>query len=82
MDCISAMASDSNLQISFLKKGAVWCLLTFMFSYDYTLEECGVERSEEANSQVNHVTIMSLFKLMKTQNYKLFLKFFRKCSID
>jgi len=68
------MASDSNLQISFLKKGAVWCLLTFMFSYDYTLEECGVERSEEANSQVKHVTSMSLFKLIKSQN-KRFLIF-------
>lgn len=52
MDCISAMASDSHLQNSFLQKGAIWYLLTFMFSYDYTLEECGVERSEEANNQV------------------------------
>lgn len=55
VDCISAMASDSNLQISFLQKGSIWHLLTFMFSYDYTLEECGVERSEEANNQVNHL---------------------------
>lgn len=46
------MASDSNLQISFLQKGAIWHLLTYMFLYDYTLEECGVERSEEANNQV------------------------------
>lgn len=72
MDCISAMASDSNLQISFLKKGAIWCLLTFMFSYDYTLEECGVERSEEANSQVNYVLNAILFKLIKSRNYKHF----------
>lgn len=52
MECISAMASDSNLQIHFLQKGAIWNLLTYMFLYDYTLEECGVERSEEANNQV------------------------------
>lgn len=55
MDCISEMASDSNLQNSFLQKGAIWHLLTFMFSYDYTLEECGVERSEEANNQVHNI---------------------------
>lgn len=57
MDCISAMASDSNLQISFLKKGAVWHLFSFMFLYDYTLEECGVERSEEANNQVKYCKV-------------------------
>lgn len=48
------MASNSTLQTSFLQKGAIWHLLTYMFSYDYTLEECGVERSEEANNQVNN----------------------------
>jgi len=53
VDCISEMASNSNLQMSFLQKGAIWHLLTYMFSYDYTLEECGVERSEEANNQVH-----------------------------
>lgn len=61
MDCISAMASDSILQNSVLQKGAIWHLLTYMFSYDYTLEECGVERSEEANNQVNHHRLFLLF---------------------
>lgn len=34
-----------------LKAGALWYLLLFMFSYDFTLDEGGVERSEEANQQ-------------------------------
>jgi len=67
VDCISAMASDSNLQISFLHKGAIWHLLTYMFSYDYTLEECGVERSEEANNQVRLKTYILFLKLYKTK---------------
>jgi len=69
VDCISAMASDSNLQMSFLQKGAIWHLLTYMFSYDYTLEECGVERSEEANNQVRlktYILFLYLSKIKKT----------------
>lgn len=68
MDCISEMAADSNLQMSFLQKGAIWHLLTYMFSYDYTLEECGVERSEEANNQVRlktHILFLYLSKIKK-----------------
>lgn len=74
------MASDSNLQTSFLQKGAIWNLLTYMFSYDYTLEECGVERSEEANNQVNHNLIYmdKYYKLLKHNVYIIF----RKCLID
>lgn len=59
------MASNPNLQNSFLQKGTIWHLLTFMFSYDYTLEECGVERSEEANNQVNY--LLNFFKLIYIQ---------------
>jgi hypothetical protein len=36
-----------------LQAGVLWHLLLFMFSYDFTLEEGGVERSEEANQQVS-----------------------------
>ncbi|KAJ9591558.1 hypothetical protein L9F63_001912 [Diploptera punctata] len=34
-----------------LQAGALWHLLFFMFKYDFTLEEGGVERSEDANQQ-------------------------------
>jgi len=54
------MASDTNLQTSFLQKGAIWYLFTYMFAYDYTLEECGVERSEEANNQVKFLELNCL----------------------
>lgn len=34
-----------------LKAGTMWHLLLYMFQYDFTLDEGGVERSEEANQQ-------------------------------
>uniref|UniRef100_A0A6P7GW87 DnaJ homolog subfamily C member 13-like n=1 Tax=Diabrotica virgifera virgifera TaxID=50390 RepID=A0A6P7GW87_DIAVI len=34
-----------------LKSGALWHLLLYMFNYDFTLDEGGVEKSEEANKQ-------------------------------
>lgn len=80
MDCISAMASDSNLQNSFLQKGAIWHLLSFMFLYDYTLEECGVERSEEANNQVNNHYELFSYDFFKIYHIKML--YFRKCLID
>ncbi|XP_054277797.1 dnaJ homolog subfamily C member 13-like isoform X1 [Macrosteles quadrilineatus] len=49
--CVRNLAADPRLQQSLLNNGVLWYLLTFMFSYDYTLEECGVERSEDANNQ-------------------------------
>lgn len=50
-ECVSALAVDSILQMQMLKAGVLWHLLFYMFNYDFTLEEGGVERSEEANEQ-------------------------------
>ncbi|XP_015609793.1 dnaJ homolog subfamily C member 13 isoform X2 [Cephus cinctus] len=50
-ECISSLATDSILQMQLLQSGALWLLLLFMFNYDYTLEEGGVERNEEENRQ-------------------------------
>lgn len=50
-ECVSALAVDAILQMHLLKAGILWHLLLFMFQYDYTLDEGGVERSEEANQQ-------------------------------
>ena len=52
-ECVSSLAVEGILQMQLLQSGALWHLLLFMFSYDFTLEEGGVERSEEANQQVN-----------------------------
>ncbi|XP_043463949.1 dnaJ homolog subfamily C member 13 [Leptopilina heterotoma] len=50
-DCISSLAADSILQMQLLQSGALYHLLFFMFNYDYTLEEGGVERNENDNLQ-------------------------------
>lgn len=53
VECIISFAQDEILQQRIIDCGAIWYLLTYLFKYDYTLEECGVERSEEANVQVS-----------------------------
>ncbi|KAJ3648782.1 hypothetical protein Zmor_020558 [Zophobas morio] len=50
-ECVSALSIDSILQLELIKSGALWHLLLFMFNYDFTLDEGGVERSEDANQQ-------------------------------
>ena len=50
-ECVTALAADSILQMQLLKGGALWHLLLSMFNYDFTLEEGGVERTEDANQQ-------------------------------
>ncbi|XP_067003788.2 dnaJ homolog subfamily C member 13 [Anabrus simplex] len=50
-ECVSSLAVDSILQMKLMQAGALWHLLLFMFSYDFTLEEGGVERNEEENQQ-------------------------------
>lgn len=50
-ECASALAVDTMLQMQLLRAGCLWQLLLFMFGYDFTLDEGGVERSEEANQQ-------------------------------
>lgn len=50
-ECVSALAADAALQMQLLQSGVLWNLLLYMFNYDYTLDEGGVERSEEANQQ-------------------------------
>lgn len=50
-ECVTALSVDSILQMQLLKAGALWYLLLFMFSYDFTLDEGGVEKSADANQQ-------------------------------
>lgn len=54
VECVISFSEDATLQQRLIDEGAMWYLLTFLFKYDYTLEECGVERTEEANAQVRH----------------------------
>ena len=41
----------------------LWHLLLFMFNYDYTLEEGGVESSAETNQQVSLDVLHPVLKL-------------------
>ncbi|KAF7280153.1 hypothetical protein GWI33_006329 [Rhynchophorus ferrugineus] len=50
-ECVKALAVDSLLQLELLKAGALWHLLLFIFKYDFTLEEGGVEKCEDSNEQ-------------------------------
>ncbi|CAF0754857.1 unnamed protein product [Brachionus calyciflorus] len=50
-ETISAFAPDINLQNLLHMSGALVHLLYYMFNYDFTLEEGGVERSNESNQQ-------------------------------
>ncbi|XP_074640124.1 dnaJ homolog subfamily C member 13-like isoform X2 [Tubulanus polymorphus] len=50
-ECIGAFCIDFWLQTHLFQAGALWHLLLFLFNYDYTLEEGGVEKSDESNQQ-------------------------------
>lgn len=51
--CISAFSVDFWLQTNLFQSGVLWHLLLYLFNYDYTLEEGGVEKSGESNQQVS-----------------------------
>ena len=53
-DCVSSFAQDSQLQTSLLENGILWHLLLYLFKYDYTLDEGGVEAKAETNIQEIH----------------------------
>ncbi|CAG2229949.1 DNAJC13 [Mytilus edulis] len=49
--CISAFSVDFWLQTNLFQSGVLYHLLLYLFNYDYTLEEGGVEKSGESNQQ-------------------------------
>jgi DnaJ family protein C protein 13 len=61
-EAVSAFAVDSQLQMALFQAGVLVHLLYYMFNYDFTLEEGGVERSHESNQQeiANRLAIVSL----------------------
>lgn len=48
--CVVGFLVDSYFRF---QAGVLWHLLSFVFNYDYTLEEGGVESSAETNQQVS-----------------------------
>lgn len=49
----SLAANNYHLQCDLIRNGVLWSILLFMFDYDYTLEESGVEIEEKSNKQVS-----------------------------
>jgi len=52
VSCVAAFAVDFWLQTNLFQSGILWHLLLFLFDYDFTLEEGGVEKSDDSNQQV------------------------------
>ena len=51
-ECVSAFSVDFWLQTNLYQCGVLWHLLLFLFDYDFTLEEGGVQKSDDSNQQV------------------------------
>ena len=49
---VAAFAVDNWLQNQLLHAGVIWHLMLFTFIYDYTLDEGGIDTSDETNQQV------------------------------
>lgn len=52
VECAAAFTLDANLRIRLFESGVTFSLMLFLFKYDFTLEEGGVETNEETNTQV------------------------------
>lgn len=50
-ECVCALAVCTLLQMQLFQAGVLWQLLPHLFHYDFTLDEGGVEHSEESNKQ-------------------------------
>ncbi|KAK6166630.1 hypothetical protein SNE40_023278 [Patella caerulea] len=50
-ECVSAFCVDFWLQTNLYESGVLWHLLLYLFKYDFTLEEGGVERTDGTNQQ-------------------------------
>uniref|UniRef100_A0AAY5EIG4 J domain-containing protein n=1 Tax=Electrophorus electricus TaxID=8005 RepID=A0AAY5EIG4_ELEEL len=71
VQCVSSFAVDFFLQTHLYHAGALWHLLVNLFSYDYTLEESGVQASQDTNQQevANALARLSLVALGRLGGY-------------
>ena len=69
---MAAFCEDQWLQTNLLHAGVLWHLLLFVFQYDYTLDESGVEKSDETNQQEvsNNLARLSIIATAKLAGYK------------
>ncbi|XP_073686489.1 dnaJ homolog subfamily C member 13 isoform X1 [Garra rufa] len=71
VQCISSFAIDFFLQTHLYQAGALWHLLFSLFNYDYTLEESGVQASQDTNQQevANSLAKLSVVALGRLAGY-------------
>lgn len=69
---VAAFACDEWLQNNLLHAGVLWHLILFIFQYDYTLDEGGVETSDESNQQevANNLARLSIIAVAKLAGFK------------
>ncbi|XP_053811379.1 dnaJ homolog subfamily C member 13 isoform X1 [Vidua macroura] len=71
VECVSSFALDYWLQTHLFQAGVLWYLLGYLFNYDYTLEESGIQKSEDSNHQevANSLAKLSLLALSRLGGY-------------
>ena len=69
---MASFACDDWLQNNLLHAGVLWHLILFVFKYDYTLDEGGVETSDESNQQevANNLARLSIIAVAKLAGFK------------
>lgn len=69
---MAAFAVDEWLQTNLLHAGVLWHIILFVFHYDYTLDEGGVETSDETNQQevTNNLARLSIVAVAKLAGLK------------
>lgn len=71
VECVSSFAVDFWLQTHLFQAGILWYMLGYLFNYDYTLEESGIQKSEETNQQVTLTALIlhlnSSHRLMRSK---------------
>lgn len=69
----SLAANNADLQTNLVKNGVLWSLLLFLFEYDYTLDESGVNTDEKSNQQkvANNLAKLSVLALVALSGYDL-----------
>lgn len=69
----SLAANNSELQTNLVKNGVLWSLLLFLFEYDYTLDDSGVQVDEKSNQQksANNLARMSILGIVALCGYEL-----------
>lgn len=71
VQCVSSFAVDFFLQTHLYHAGVLWHLLVYLFNYDYTLEESGVQANQDTNQQevANSLAKLSLEALSRLGGY-------------